>query len=284
MPCRSSIGVIALAAALAMTASGALALDETKYPDWSGQWLKPSQEARGNPWDQTKPWGLRQEAPLTPEYQAIFEASIAQQARGGQGENTRYSCSPAGMPRIMTGVGPIEFVILPALTYINFQNNMPRRVYTDGRDWPKESERVEPSMDGYSIGQWLDEDRNGRYQTLAVETRNFKGPREFESSGLPLHRDNQTIVKERLYLDPTNKNVFHDEVTTIDHALTRPWTVNKRYLRVRDIRWDENNCNENNTHVVIDKEDYFLSADGKLMPVRKDQPPPDLKYFKPSSR
>ena len=24
---------------------------------------------------------------------------------------------------------------------------------------------------------------------------------------------------------------------------------------------------------------YFLSAEGLLMPVRKDQPPPDLRYF-----
>jgi hypothetical protein len=30
---------------------------------------------------------------------------------------------------------------------------------------------------------------------------------------------------------------------------------------------------------MIGKENYFLSADGLLMPVRKDQPPPDLRYF-----
>jgi hypothetical protein len=28
-------------------------------------------------------------------------------------------------------------------------------------------------------------------------------------------------------------------------------------------------------------EDYFLSADGLLMPTKKDQPPPDLRYFNP---
>jgi len=27
------------------------------------------------------------------------------------------------------------------------------------------------------------------------------------------------------------------------------------------------------------KENYLLSADGYLMPVKKDQPPPDLRYF-----
>ena len=32
--------------------------------------------------------------------------------------------------------------------------------------------------------------------------------------------------------------------------------------------------------VAICKEAYFLSSDGMLMPVSKDQPPPDLRYFK----
>jgi hypothetical protein len=36
--------------------------------------------------------------------------------------------------------------------------------------------------------------------------------------------------------------------------------------------------------VVIGKEDYFLSADGLLMPVKKGQPPPDLKYFNQSRK
>jgi hypothetical protein len=31
--------------------------------------------------------------------------------------------------------------------------------------------------------------------------------------------------------------------------------------------------------VKLESEDYFLSAEGKLMPTRKDQPPPDLQYF-----
>jgi hypothetical protein len=33
--------------------------------------------------------------------------------------------------------------------------------------------------------------------------------------------------------------------------------------------------------VAIGRESYFMSADGMLMPVRKNQPPPDLRYFKP---
>jgi hypothetical protein len=32
--------------------------------------------------------------------------------------------------------------------------------------------------------------------------------------------------------------------------------------------------------VAIGKENYFLSADGRLMPAKRDQAPPDLGYFK----
>jgi hypothetical protein len=50
---RSSIAAIALAA-LSMTLVGAQAFDESKYPDWSGQW---SRVPDGGPprYDPTKP-------------------------------------------------------------------------------------------------------------------------------------------------------------------------------------------------------------------------------------
>jgi hypothetical protein len=40
---------------------------------------------------------------------------------------------------------------------------------------------------------------------LEVETRNMKGPRAFDASGLPLHADNQTVVKERYTFDKTSR-------------------------------------------------------------------------------
>jgi hypothetical protein len=39
-----------------------------------------------------------------------------------------------------------------------------------------------------------------------------------------------------------------------------------------------------NSMVAIGKESYFMSGDGMLMPVRKDQPPPDLRYFKQTQK
>ena len=122
---------------------------------------------------------------------------------------------------------------------------------------------------GYSIGRWIDEDGRGRYDVLEVETRNLKGPRSFDASGIPLHADNQTVVKERIYLDKVNSNVLHDEVTTIDNALTRPWTVTKNYHRERKAVWVEAICAEGNQHVRIGDQNYMLSADGYLMPAKK---------------
>src|SRR5437016_10774649 len=115
-----------------------------------------------------------------------------------------------GMPRMMAVIGPIEWIILPQITYIHFEAFMPRRIYTDGRDFPKNEE---PSFAGYSIGKWVDEDGDGRYDALLVETRNFKGPRAYDPSGIPLHKDNKSVVKERFYADKENPSLLHDEIT-----------------------------------------------------------------------
>jgi len=268
---RSLLGSLAIAVAISLAVTGTRADDKT-FPDWSGQWSRTG----GIQWDTSKPLGRGQQAPLTPEYQAIFAASLADQARGGQGNDLRFTCLPPGMPRIMSVIFPMEFIILPNATYILFENNMPRRIYTDGRGWP---ENFEPAFSGYSIGKWLDEDADGRYDVLEVETRNMKGPRAYEASGLPLHSDNQTVVRERIYLDKADPSILHDDITTIDNAMTRPWTVAKKYRRTRDPVWSDYDCNEGNQHVAIGKESYFLSAEGFLMPTKKNQAPPDLRYF-----
>jgi hypothetical protein len=275
---RSPICTVALVTALALSATAAAAFDEAKYPDWGGQWKRPHGVA--SQWDQTKSGGVAQEAPLTPEFQAVLEASIKDQAAGGQGNDPHVSCVSNGVPRIMTATFPIAFVITPNVTYIHFEAFMPRRIYTDGRAFPDE----EPSYQGYSIGKWLDTDGDGRFDTLEVETRNFKGPRTYEASGLPLHPDNQSIIKERIYLDRQNPDLLHNEITSIDHALTRPWTVTKTYRRDRNELWQDYNCGEANNHVMIGKENYFLSGDGYLMPTKRDQLPPDLRYFKQTKR
>ena len=270
---RSIIGSVALAAALCMTIGSARAFDESKYPDLKGQWQRTGAPR----------WASAREAPLTEEYRAIFEANLKDQAAGGQGSDPTFTCLAPGMPRVMNVYEPMEIVVTPHTTHLLMQHiHDSRRIFTDGRDWPQDvGQDVEPTFAGYSIGHWVDEDGNGRYDTLMVETRNLKGPRSYDSTGLPLHRDNQTVIKERIYLDKADANTLYDEITVIDHALTRPWTITKKYLRNVEKYpvWRETVCAENNHHVVIGTENYFLSAEGYLMPAKKDQPPPDLRYF-----
>lgn len=271
------IGSLALGAVLIVAAATASAHDESKYPDWSGQWRRP--EGLGIQWDPSKRLGRDEQAPLTAEYQRIFEAGLADQAAGGQGNDPTYTCIPPGMPRAMTVVFPMEIVIQPQVTYILLEYvPMIRRVYTDGRPIATEEE---PSFLGYSVGTWLDTDGDGKFDTLEIETRNFKGPRTFDASGIPLHEDGQTVVRERMYLDKTDKAMLRDEITTIDNALTRPWTVMKTYRRDLSGKpiWLEYSCAEGNHHVVVGKQNYFVSGDGFLMPTRKDQKAPDLKFF-----
>ena len=85
--------------------------------------------------------------------------------------------------------------------------------------------------------------------------------------------------KERLFLDKANPNILHNEITTIDNSLTRPWTVTKSYRRNRNVV-AEDNCGESNNYVTIDKQVYYIGGDGLLVPMKKGQPAPDLKYFK----
>ena len=294
---RVSIGAAVLAAVM-MTTIGAAAADDAKYPDLKGQWRRTGTGgllaggAGGLRWDESKPPkptpSLGQQPPLTPEYQAIYQANLADMEKGGQGIDPTYSCVSPGMPRVMIAYAALEFVVTPETTYILFERDHDhyRRVYTDGRDFPANM-ASEPRFLGYSIGKWLDADGDGRYDTLTIETRGLKGPRVYDATGIPLHADNETIIQERIYLDKANANLLHDDITTIDHALTRPWVVNKVYRRVvtdKPIWWDHSVCGEGNAHVGIGKEVYYLNGDGLLMPAMKDQPPPDLRYFKKYNR
>src|SRR6266704_6389217 len=156
---RSSIGAAAVTAALLMTSLAAQAFDDAKYPDLSGQWVAVRLGVRGQPaFDPTKPWGLGQQAPLTPEYRKVLEDSIAEQARGNQGNwLSGVSCLPTGMPAMMTLYRPMEIVVLPEITYIRIDHTHQshRRIHTDGREWPKD---FLPRFLAYSSGKSIDTD------------------------------------------------------------------------------------------------------------------------------
>jgi hypothetical protein len=279
---RPPLFALALTAALSAAMPSARAHDESKYPNWKGPWLPvvpplPGQQVRFDP---SKPFGKGQEAPLTNEYKKVHDDSMADQAEGGLGNYPTATCHPGGMPRMMT-YNTQEYVITAETTYILLGgSDHYRRVFTDNRPWPAQ---IDPTYQGYSIGQWIDEDGDGRYDALEVETRGpFKGPRAFDATGLPLHFDNESAFKERFFLDKANPNLLHDVITVFDHALTRPWTADKTFRRKTSEQyptWPETFCVEGNAQVLIGTENYFLSGDGLLMPAKKNQAPPDLRYF-----
>src|SRR5438876_7539176 len=157
---RSSICGVALAAALLATPSAAQVVDFGKYPDFKGQWVR----APGTP----NNWiALAGPPPLTPEYQKIWDGISADLKAGGPGNWPSTFCIPAGMPAMMSFYDPGEIIVMPEATWILISHNDDsyRRIYTDGRDWPKEPE---PTFAGYSIGRWIDEDGDGKYDVLEV--------------------------------------------------------------------------------------------------------------------
>jgi hypothetical protein len=274
---RSSIGSTTLAAALSMMLSGAQAFDDSKYPDFKGMWTRV-----GNP-NWVQPNGPK--APLTPEAQARFAANRAAMATGEPGDVPSTYCIPQGMPMMMNIYDPMEIIVTPDITYIlmSHVNDSYRRIYTDGREIPADAEL---NYAGYSIGKWVDTTGSGHYDELQIETRAFKGPRAYDASGLTLDPDNQSVIKERIFLDKADRNIIYDEITVIDRGLTQPWTILKKAARNPNPRpkWHTEACSEDNTWVKIGKEAYYLSAEGELMPIKKNQAPPDLKYFKQTQK
>jgi hypothetical protein len=107
------------------------------------------------------------------------------------------------MPTMMS-IGTFEYVVTPETTYISAGSDL-RRVFTDGRPWPAD---LEATYQGFSIGKWIDEEGDGVYDVLEVETRGpFKGPRVYDSTGLPLDLDNESTFKERIFLDKKDPSI-----------------------------------------------------------------------------
>jgi hypothetical protein len=268
-----SICAALLAVALNAAPAAAQVVDFGKYPNLKGQWVRV-----GNP----NNWiPLAGPPPLTPEYQKIFADITADVKAGGPGNWPSTFCVPAGMPAMMSFYDPGEIIVMPDVTYILISHNDDsyRRIYTDGREWPKEPE---PTFAGYSLGKWFDEDNDGKYDVLEVETRFLKLPRGYDITGIPFHEDGEAVIKERIYLDKADPNTLYDQITVFDHALTRPYVKLQKATRNPSPRpvWHSDVCSETNTHIRVENEPYYLSADGRLMPSKKGQRPPDLTYFK----
>ena len=189
---------VALTGALLLTtAATAQVVDFGKYPNFSGQWSRPA----GNPnnWRQ-----VAGPPPYTPESEKKFAEIQAISKQGSPANWPSTFCVPTGMPAMMNLYNPMEIVITPGTTYIlmSHNNDQIRRIYTDGRSWPADGE-YEPTYAGYSIGKWVDEDGDGKYDLLEVETRFLKDVRAYERSSRSVSFSTSPIPTQSMTRSPS---------------------------------------------------------------------------------
>ena len=144
---------------------------------------------------------------------------------------------------------------------------------------PRRSSR--PSL-GYSIGKWEDNDR--RRPLRRARNRNARHRRDRARTKRAAYRCTRTTRRSSRSASSSiapSRDILQNEITTIDNALTRPWTVTKNYRRDQQSDLASKTTAPRTTVTSqIGDENYVISGDGQLMPAKKDQPPPDLKYFK----
>ena len=248
-----SICAALLTVALAAAPAAAQVVDFGKYPNLKGQWVRV-----GNPNNWTRSPGRRRSRPSIRRSSTDITADVK---AGGPGNWPSTFCVPAGMPAMMSFYDPGEIIVMPDITYILISHNDDsyRRIYTDGRDWPKDPE---PTFAGYSIGKWVDEDGDGKYDVLEVETRFLKLPRGYDITGIPFHEDGEAVIKERIYLDKADRNTLYDQITVLDHALTRPYVKLQKATRNPNPRpvWHSDVCSETNTRVRDRRTSPIISA------------------------
>jgi len=73
-----------------------------------------------------------------------------------------------------------------------------RRILPTGRRLAHQIEAEQ--WTGYSIGRWIDEDNDALRHAGSGDSRPSRAP-ALRRSALPLHHDNESIFKERIYLD-----------------------------------------------------------------------------------
>jgi hypothetical protein len=205
------------------------------HRDFTGIWINQG----GIGWTPGIPPGKKQNPPLSPEYQKIFDRHVANAAAGKPTGDPTAACFPPGMPRLMTMTYPMEITMATdhVAIYAEWQEQT-RRIFTDGR--PLEAE-PDPTFNGQSVGHW-----EGDF--LISTAFGFRPETNMESSGLP--KSDKAIVYERFWL--ADDDTLRDEITIVDPvAFAKPWTVTKTYKRApADFQLEPYVCLENNRNPI----------------------------------
>lgn len=221
-----------------MPAATGTMLPWDKLPDWSGIWVMEGRVI----FDSSGKDPTREFPPLKPEAEAKYAAKVRDAVNGKEFDPLTH-CLPAGFPRVIAEPFLQEFVIRPeAVWWIHEQQNEIRRIYTDGRGHPP-AEDLFPLWEGHSIGHWEGD-------TLIVDTISLRAG-IYDRTGPPVSEQARTSERIRKIDDST----IEDRITIVDPVyLTKPWTVVKRYRKLKDpsLRIDHWSCEESNRAIEKD--------------------------------
>jgi len=183
-------------------------------PDLSGVWLPSFPSDGGNP--EMLPWA----------------AAIVKQRQANESRDIPSSrCLPLGVV-MSTFLFPYEFVETPKLLVMMYEGEMPRQIFLDGREHPKD---LNPSWLGHSIGHW-------ERDTLVIDTVGFNGKAWIDFQG---HPESEKLHIIERYRRP-DLGHLQLEITIDDPgAYAKPWAIKKASDLSRDDTLMEYVCNEN---------------------------------------
>lgn len=286
---RSAVGLIVVFAAAALAATAysdekdeQILRDFDSLPDWSGVWARRAGTAfdrstwtmNGKPADPSNRAtgvnapGTRAHPPYNEEWEAIYQEHLALRDQG-RFPDPLTRCVAHGFPRIFNVNSPVEFVVRPEQVWILAEHTRSTmRIYTDGRSHPK-PEELWHTYFGDSVGHWEGD-------TLVFTTVGLKGWRDkdviLDRSGLVLSDAAHATTRIRRVQEENDQGELADvllvRITLEDpKALTRPWTVEKRFYKQPDgTRIYDYECNENNRSVVSeDGRSLFLDPEGEVV-------------------
>ncbi len=243
-------------------AAPAMAATAPTLPDWSGVWTG----ANGSGWDSESLTpkggiaglaGVREHPPLTPAWEAKYEANIAKAAQDRFPDPVSICGTPSGYPRLMSIPDGYEFVVQAKQTWILTENGPNvMRIYTDGRPHLGPDD-IWPTYTGDSVGHW-----EGR--ELVFDTIGLNGDPHTILDRTGLTYSSQAVVATRIH--QVGAGALEATITITDPAmLTRPWTVTKRYTRLpKGSRIFDYACSENNRNpITATGQTLTLGTDGK---------------------
>ena len=189
-------------------------------PDWTGVW-----EGTGTLFDQSRgvrgpeTGSSRDYPPYKPDWEARYERFLKEVVWANKFVDPITLCYPPGFPRLASVPFGIQFVVRPEQTWIVYERNPVRFIFTDGRPHPGEDD-LWPTWEGHSVGHWEGD-------TLVIDTISLRG-------GVPVDRTG-LVFSDQLHVTERIRKIgdqMVDELTLTDpEALTKPWVVTRRYNR-----------------------------------------------------